>query len=119
MEKKNLQYSLKNIPAPSKEQYLKCLIDKVTSLLVRMRWKVRFSEKKQKGPYVPDESSCFKSEISPQQNEHLSAFESAMYELIRNITFRKQLNSFQKQLKKDVKGGEPSHFSVFKFRTRF
>ena len=105
MEKKNLQYSLKNIPAPSKEQYLKSMIEKVTSLLVRMRWKAHFSENKEKEKEqdAPEINYGFKSEKSPPQNDHLSAFEMAMYELIRNIKFRNHLNDFQKRLKKDVK----------------
>ena len=42
MEKVNFNYSLKNIPIPSNNLYLKTLIDKVSSLIRRMRWKAYF-----------------------------------------------------------------------------
>ena len=44
MEAKNLGYSLKNIPIPGKQHYLKSVIDKVESLIIRLRWKAPFFE---------------------------------------------------------------------------
>ena len=45
MEKKNFNYSLKNIPVPNKQGYLKSMLDKVEHFLKRMRWKAYFYEK--------------------------------------------------------------------------
>ena len=45
MEAKNLGSSLKNIPIPTKQHYLKSMIDKVESFIARLRWKVYFFEK--------------------------------------------------------------------------
>ena len=42
MESKNLGYSLKNIPIPSKASYLKSMIDKVENFIKRIRWKAHF-----------------------------------------------------------------------------
>ena len=39
MEKINFEYSLKNIPTPSKKNYTKLMIDKTEHFLKRMRWK--------------------------------------------------------------------------------
>ena len=39
MEKSEIKYSLKNIPIPSKESYQLNLIDKIESLVKRMRWR--------------------------------------------------------------------------------
>ena len=46
MERKNFKYSLKNIPVPSEDNYMKTMISKVESLLRRMRWKAFFFDKK-------------------------------------------------------------------------
>ena len=42
MERINFGYSLKNIPIPRKESYMKALIDKTHKFLRRMRWKAHF-----------------------------------------------------------------------------
>ena len=39
MKLKNFGYSWKNIPIPSKTNYLKCMIEKVESFVKRLRWK--------------------------------------------------------------------------------
>ena len=39
MEAKNLGCSLKNIPIPTKQHYLKSMADKVESFITRLRWK--------------------------------------------------------------------------------
>ena len=38
MELKNFGFSLKDIPIPSKSNYLKCMIEKVESFVKRLRW---------------------------------------------------------------------------------
>ena len=42
MEKFNIDYSTKNIPLPSKNDYLQRLIEKTELFLRRMRWKAHF-----------------------------------------------------------------------------
>ena len=102
MEKKNLYYSLKNIPVPSKDVYLKCLIDKVKSLIVRMRWKVFFFDRRIDKHDVT-ENYGFKSENAPPQSELLTPFENDLYELVRSLEFRSYETDFQRQLRTDVK----------------
>ena len=45
MESKILRYSLKNIPIPSKANYLKSMMDKVGNFIKRIRWKAHFFDK--------------------------------------------------------------------------
>ena len=45
MEPQNFEYSLKNIPVPSKKSYLKALIDKIGNFICRARWKAHFFDK--------------------------------------------------------------------------
>ena len=42
MEKINFNYSLKNIPIPSKSSFQLKLIDKIESVIIRMPWKAHF-----------------------------------------------------------------------------
>jgi len=42
MEHTRIEYSLKNIPVPSKSEYMLLLTEKIESLLKRMRWKAHF-----------------------------------------------------------------------------
>ncbi len=42
MRQFRFDYSLKNIPIPSQDAYLRNLIEKVESVLKRMRWKAHF-----------------------------------------------------------------------------
>ena len=101
MKAYNLGYSQKNIPTPSTTSYLKCLINKVESLLRRVRWKVFFWENRDKS-FENKETYGFNSENAPPQNEALEDFENAMYDLISNIEFNSKSNDFQRTLKRDI-----------------
>ena len=39
MEAKNFDYSLRNVPIPSKCKYLKCIVEKIEIFVRRLRWK--------------------------------------------------------------------------------
>ena len=65
MEKHYFNYSMKNIPIPSKKQYLKYLTEKVELLIKRMRWKTLMSENNLI-------KNLFIITISNQENPHRS-----------------------------------------------
>ena len=48
MEKINFNYSLKNIPTPTKTSYQLMLMEKIESVIKRMRWKAHFYLNKDK-----------------------------------------------------------------------
>ena len=107
MNATSFNYSLKNIPIPSKQSYLKSLTDKVESFLKRLRWKAYFFEHPStKDDYAADFG--FASSLTPPQCDSLIPFENDMYEIIRNIKFRDGLNTFQQVLKGDVKNIQSS-----------
>ena len=96
MERINIDYSLKNIPIPSNQSFLKCMIEKIESLIRRMRWKAHFCDSNN----TENNSSLnfnfgFKSDKTPPQTEHLNAFESDLYDMVRCIQFRHSRNVFQ------------------------
>ena len=107
MNSTSFNYSLKNIPIPSKQSYLKSLTDKVESFLKRLRWKAYFFEHPStKDDYAADFG--FASSLTLPQCDSLIPFENDMYEMIRNIKFREGLNTSQQVLKGDVKNIQSS-----------
>ena len=99
MEKKNFGYSLKNIPIPSEDSYMKCMISKLENFIRRVRWKSFFFNK----VTTTKETYGFNSEHAPPADKELTAFENDLYDMVHSIKFKKVQNSFQKQLSKDVK----------------
>lgn len=101
----NLEYSLKNIPIPHQNSYLKRLISQTEQFLKRIRWKALFFEKDPKdAPEYDDKSENFgfKTSNTPPQNSDLTDFENDIYKLIGNIEFKNVNNSFQSQLSSDI-----------------
>ena len=101
MEKLNFDYSLKNIPIPPKQQYKIKLIEKIESLVKRMRWKAHFF-------LNPDTTANdknnygFKSRGCPPRLKEMDAFEDDLFNVVNNITFRNITDKFQTTLKKDI-----------------
>ena len=42
MEARNLGYSMKNVPIPPKQRYLKSIMEKGETFIARLRWKAHF-----------------------------------------------------------------------------
>ena len=61
MEEVNFNYSLKNIPTPTKTSYQLMLMEKIDSFIKRMRWKAHFYLKKDTSniAYKKNTESCF------------------------------------------------------------
>ena len=105
MNPTNFDYSLKNIPIPSKQLYTKSLIDKVENFLKRLRWKAYFFDRASDGiaSNIEHISFGFKSQKTPPQHDLLAGFESDMYDMIQNIQFREYKNDFLATLDDDVR----------------
>ena len=104
MEIKNFGYSLKNIPIPTKSNYLKCLIEKTENFIRRLRWKAYHFCKDNSQPVNESANGYFgfKTSTAPLPKEHFNAFENDLYDLIQKVEFTNVQNSFQQKLKKDV-----------------
>ena len=104
MKKADISYSLKNIPVPSKNAYLKSLISRTTEFIQRMRWKAfYFTNPKDKDEGRKIETFGFKTTKSAPCNDNLNGFEDDLVDLISNLEFDNKLSDFQKLLAKDVK----------------
>ena len=103
MDKVNFNYSLKNIPSPSKDTYRKNLIQKVESLIKRIRWKAFFFERQCEDSNQITTNFGFKSVKTPSKSENFNQFESDLHDMVKNIQCKKLKPNFQMQLASDVK----------------
>ena len=104
MEPINFNYSLKNIPISSDKVYAKCLLSKIESVIIRMRWRAFFFDSDEE--FEEDESGMkrlFKSNRCPPQNEKLLAFENDLYEIVKSLEFKQVNDSFLTRLNEDAK----------------
>ena len=102
MEVKNLGYSLKNIPIPTQQHYLKSMIDKVESFITRLRWNAYFFEKTDQRNSNKSTNTGFKSNVTPPQNEKLTPFKSGFCDMVRSIEFKSVRNNCQPTLREDL-----------------
>ena len=102
-----LGYSTKNIPIPSRNEYLSRLLEKVESVIKRMRWKAFFFDKSSDNEDKCNEHTPsnygLKSRKTPPKVEGLSGFEADMFNMIENIQYRPVNNSFQANLRNDIR----------------
>lgn len=97
----DLNYSLKNIPLPPARIYLKSLVEKVESVVRRMRWKAHFFLTGQTQE-LDNSKFGFQSTKSPPQVEEMKAFEEDLTSLVRSVKFRKVSDPFQDKLQRDL-----------------
>ena len=103
MEKFNLGYSVKNIPVPANNSYLKTFISKTENFLKRLRWKAFFFDNPDERPAASQkETYGFKSPHTTPQHDLITPFEDDLYDLISKIKFSNTKSDFQKQLDKDI-----------------
>ena len=95
--------SLKNIPIPPEHVYRKGLLQKVESLVRRMRWKAIFFLNPQSEAEEGGEFYGFKSKATPPRIDEMKAFEDDLTSLVDNVTFRKVTEPFQTKLSNDIK----------------
>ena len=98
----DLGYSLKNIPIPSPGTYCTRLIEKVESLIKRMRWKAFFFKKGENDDQPEtDDHFGFKTRKCPPRIEELEPFEDDLLKMIEDVQFRNTTNNLQQRLRKD------------------
>ena len=101
MRQFRFEYSLKNIPIPSRDNYLSNLIEKVESILKRMRWKAHFFLKGEKNQENTNHFGLSSNKTPPTILE-LKPFEEDVLKLLENIEFRDTKNHFQETLANDL-----------------
>ena len=101
MEKVNLGYSVKNIPLAYGGTYKLKLVEKIESVIKRMRWKaIFFTARNKDTPEI--ETYGLPTEKCPQQVKELIQFENEVFQLAKNVQFKKVNNPFQTRMKEDA-----------------
>ena len=103
MEKVNFNYSLKNIPLPTKDTYWKNLIHKLERFIKKIRWKAFFFENKNEFANEITTNFGFKSVTTPSKNDQFNQFESDLYDMVQNFEFKKVTSNFQARLSDDAR----------------
>ena len=98
MEKLSFDYSLKNIPLPDERSFQLKLIEKIESILKRMRWKAHFFLSKANQQPETLKTYGFNS----PQITLLEEFEKDLYGIVTSIKYRNVNNNFQEKLKLDT-----------------
>ena len=102
MEQVNFQTSLKNIPIPSKQDYLSELIFSVGVFIANLRWRAFFflnpteQSKKEKYGFKTTKPAPYVKELKP--------FEDSIYDLVKNVKFKQSpSNTLQNTLKQNMR----------------
>ena len=104
MEKVNLGYSTKNIPYPNERSYKAKLLEQIEALVKRMRWKAIFSSSKnERENQEPPANYGLKTSNCPTQVKELIQFENDLFQLAKDVKFRRTRNEFQNKMKEDAR----------------
>ena len=105
MEKVNLGYSTKNIPYPNERSYKAKLIEQIEAFIKRIRWKAIFFTSKTEREDTEEIPQTFglKSSKCPSQVKELIQFENDLFQLAKDVKFRRTRNEFQQKMKEDTR----------------
>ena len=111
--KANFDYSMKNIPIPSRKQYIRSLIIKIEDFIQRLRWKKIFFLKKENNNNKK-ETFGFRTMKNAPQCDELLGFEQDLNHLVANLEYRNTTTNFQRKLKNDIRNIQTSKTSLLK-----
>ena len=112
--KHHFDYSMKNIPIPSKDSYLKRLIHQTETFITNLRWRVLFflresgdesSDSDSENSTITNpakETYGFKSCNAPPPIKEIAYFERQLWDLVDSVQFSEYKNNFQKTLSNDI-----------------
>ena len=102
MKKIRFNYSLKNIRIPSPDAYRKKLIEKVESVINRMRWKAYFFLHRD-NTIRDNETSVLRSTMAASRVNELNPFDEDLVKMVENIKFRDVNDHFLSTLSNDAR----------------
>ena len=102
MEKLSFDYSLKNILLPDKRSYQLKLIEKIESIIIRVRWRAHFIFSKENQQAETLKTCVFKSRNHQPQVTLLEEFEKNLYGIVTSVRYLSVNNNFRKKLKSDI-----------------
>ena len=118
MQRIQFNYWLKNIGLPSQNQYRRCLIDKVESVVHRMRWKAHFFLNGQVNTTSRRKFGLPSKSSAAPVNE-MKAFEEDLVNMMNNVSFRNVRDPFLNNIYEDIKKVNSSqNVLIFADKTR-
>ena len=96
----SFNYSMKNIPIPTRDEYFTQLIFSVEKFVRNLRWRIKCSLKPQG---QKKETFGFPSISHPTALQELKLLEQRLMAMIRDVEFRNYTNEIQEKLKEDVR----------------
>lgn len=106
MKNVEIKFSKKDIPIPAQEEVKRQMVRRTYEFIVRLRWRILSELHPEKFRKTkPKETYQYKTEKFPTniQCKSLEQFEKELWELIKNMQFRKVSNEFQRKLKTKIK----------------
>ena len=94
---------LKNKPLPTKQHYLKSMIDKVENFTTRLIWKAFFSRNQTKATPITQQILVSNQTLHQHRMKNIP-FENGLYNMIQSIEFELVRNDFQSTLREDQEG---------------
>ena len=101
MEQVNFNYSMKNIPIPTKQDFLTQLISSSEKVVKNFKWKAYWFFNPTE-PRNTKETFGFNSTKPAPFVPELKEFENKMYELVKDTKFKAHKSQFQQKLKEDT-----------------
>ena len=101
--KLNLNYSMKNIPIPSRDEYLMQLIYSTEKFIRNLRWRAFFFLHPEKRGREKEYFGFSSIRALEESIPELKLFEQRLMALIRDVEFRRFSNDFQERIKEDVR----------------
>ena len=102
MEKLNYNYSFKNIPTPTNTSYQLAIIEKLENAIKGMRWKAHSFLNGDIKENNTKTSLELKSRYHPPPCTELEHLWKDLINIINNVKFTNNKNSFQKMLPADI-----------------
>lgn len=105
MEKTNLNYSIKNIPIANNKHYKMVFLEKIESLVTRMRWKAFYFDEQQNFDVKEKVQMHFyglKSKKTAPRINDLEPFETDLLQMFNKLKFRNHKSPFQQKLVRDM-----------------
>ena len=96
--KLNLNYSMKNIPIPSRDEYLMQLIYSVEKFIRNLRWRAFFFLNPEKRGREKEYFGFNSIRALEEPIPELKLFEQRLAAMIRDVEFRNFSNDFQERI---------------------
>ena len=101
MQQVKFNYSSKDIPIPTRSNYMKKMLEKTESFVQRMRWKAFFFLNPDCKP-AKKETYGFKTSKPTPFISEMKSFEDGLYDMISKIKTKPTESEFQTKLRKDI-----------------